>query len=412
MDNYQSTSRDLMEERPNNNITFTPAFIDQYGNIEDVLGKFLDTQLTEIGHAFYTQYSGVPKMALRKLLSRFVTLEGTKSPLHLSDINIPEMNVEQLNFCLSKFETARILRQEEGIYELAHDTLALHIAEQRSTEEIAFLEVVKMVKDRYRVYPKTKSLLNANELQLVKFNPQLQSEQILSKEEWGFVQNSIKFQSRQRRLKTLGVFLIIGVLTAFSAFSFYQRTIAQEKEKEAVEAKKVAEENLQKLKEEQTQKTLAKYNENISEGKNLMAQNKNAEAISFFERAMEFTEDDSEAVRLKEEATSKAGLSGQFENRIREGEQLESKGKDFFVNALQKYQQALQLNYNNTLAESKVIAINGKLEAAFQSYLKNGDTYFEAEAYDYALEQYNKALRIKPSDKKVAEKIKICRSKN
>jgi len=392
-------------------IVFTPAFIDQYGNIEDVLGKFLDTQLAEIGQRFYSQYPEVPKAALRKLLSRFVTLEGTKSPLRKEDISIPEMNEAQLNFCLSQFETARILRQEEGVYELAHDTLALHIAEQRSTEEIAFLEIVKMIKDRYRVFPQTKSLLNANELQLVKYNEHLKTEQVLSEEEWAFVQKSIKHKNRQRQLKSMGIVLIIGVLTAFSAFSFYQRTLAQEKEKEATEAQKTAEESLQQLKTEQAQKALAKYNENMSEGKSLMSQNRHSEAITFFERAMDFNEDKTEATRLKEEAISKAGLSTHFENLIKKGIQLESRGQDYFVDALQKYRQALKLGFNNSLAESKVIAINGKLEAAFASYLKNGDTYFEAESYDYALEQYKKALRIKPSDKGVGEKIRVCEAK-
>ncbi len=397
-----------MEKTLDKTIVFTPEFIDQYGNIEDVLGKFLDTQLAEIGQRFYSQYPAVPKTALRKLLSRFVTLEGTKSPLQKESISIPEMKEEQLNFCLSQFETARILRQEEGVYELAHDTLALHIAEQRSTEEIAFLEIVKMIKDRYRVFPQTKSLLNANELQLVKYNEHLKTEQVLSEEEWAFVQKSIKHKNRQRQLKSMGIVLIIGVLTAFSAFSFYQRTLAQEKEKEATEAQKTAEESLQQLKAEQAQKALAKYNENMSEGKSLMSQNRHGEAIPFFERAMDFNEDKTEATRLKDEAISKAGLSTHFENLMKEGAQLEARGQDYFVDALQKYRQALKLGFNNSLAESKVIAITGKLEGAFASYLKNGDTYFEAEAYGYALEQYKKALRIKSSDKGVAEKIRIC----
>lgn len=400
-----------MEKTVNKTLVFTPAFIDEYGNIEDVLGKFLDTQLAGIGQRFYSKYPTVTKTALRKLLSRFVTLEGTKSPLHRRDINLPEMNEGQLKFCLSEFETARILRQEEGVYELAHDTLALHIAEQRSTEEIAFLEIVKMVKDRYRVFPQTKSLLNANELQLVKYNQHLKTDHVLSKEEWDFVEKSINHQGRQRLLKRAGIILIIGVLTAFSAFSFYQRTIAQEKEKEAIEAQKIAEENLQKLKSEQAQKALAKYNENLAEGKNLMAQNRHAEAIPFFEIAMSFNEEGEEAIQLKEEAASKAGLSGRFESLIKEGEHLEAKGEDFYVDALQKYRQASKLNFNNNLSESKVIAINGKLEAAFASYMKNGDTYFEAEAYTLALKQFKKALRIKPSNKKVIEKINTCQAK-
>ncbi len=392
-------------------IVFSPEFIDQYGNIEDVLGKFLETQLAEINLSFNQKYPEAPKTLLRKLLSRFVTLDGTKAPLYKKEINIPKMTDGQLDFCLTAFETARILRQEDGVFELAHDTLALHIAEQRSTEEIAFLEIIKMVKDRQRVFPKTKTLLNANELQLIKFNEALKTEQVFNEEEWAFINKSIGNQNRQRQIKSLGIFLIIGVLAAFSAFSFYQRSIALDKEQEAIEAQKIAEENLDKLKSEQAQKAIAKYNENLAEGRSLMAQNKYLEAIKSFETAMAFNEKGEEAIKLKEEAASKAGVSSRFENLIKQGNNFEAQGKDFFVDALRKYQQALNLGFDNSLANSKVIAIKGKLESAFTDYMKNGDTYLEAEAFEYALEQYEKALRIKPNDNSLKEKIKRCKSK-
>ena len=393
------------------NVVFSPRFVEEHGNIEDVLGLFLDTQMSEISQTFSQRYPSVSKAALRKILSRFVTLDGTKAPLRLAEIKSPNLNDEQVQYFLQQLETARILRQEDGMFEIAHDTLALHIADQRSTEEIAFLEIIKMIKDRYRVYPQTNTLLNQSELQIIKLNANLKTEEVLSSEEWNYIEKSKSYQNRQRNLKRLLTFGIIGLLSAFSVFSFYQQGIAQQKEQEAIEAQKQTEENLKQLKIEQAQKATAKYKEHLALGKNFMSQNQFPEAIKEFETALVFNEEGTEAIDLKKMASSKAGISSQFDKLIKQGTALESQGVETYVDALSKYKKAKSLNFDNRLAESKIVAIVGKLESAFSQFVNNGDTYLEAEGYEYALKEYNKAIRIKPNDQSLISKIKTCKSK-
>jgi len=392
-------------------VIFSPKLIEEHGNIEDVLGRFLDTQMSEISQVFLGRYPSISKSALRKILSRFVTLEGTKAPLRLEEINSPDLNKEQVQYFLQQLETARILRQEDGMFEIAHDTLALHIADQRSTEEIAFLEVVKMIKDRYRVYPQTNTLLNQSELQVVQFNSNLKNEQVLTTEEWAYIEKSKSYQNRQRNLKRLLTFGIIALLSGFSVFSYYQQGIAQQKEQEAIAAQKKTEENLKQLKIEQTQKAEAKYKEHLALGKSFMSQNLFLEAIKEFNTALVFNEKGTEAIELKEKATSTAGVSTRFNVLMEQGLALENQGVDTYVDALAKYQKAKKLNFDNRLAESKIVAIKGKLESVFSQFVSNGDTYLEAEGYEYALKEYNKALRIKPSDKVLLNNIKTCKSK-
>jgi len=392
-------------------VIFSPRLIEEHGNIEDVLGRFLDTQMSEISQVFLGRYPSISKSALRKILSRFVTLEGTKAPLRLEEINSPDLNKEQVQYFLQQLETARILRQEDGMFEIAHDTLALHIADQRSTEEIAFLEVVKMIKDRYRVYPQTNTLLNQSELQVVQFNSNLKNEQVLTTEEWAYIEKSKSYQNRQRNLKRLLTFGIIALLSGFSVFSYYQQGIAQQKEQEAIAAQKKTEENLKQLKIEQTQKAEAKYKEHLALGKSFMSQNLFLEAIKEFNTALVFNEKGTEAIELKEKATSTAGVSTRFNVLMEQGLALENQGVDTYVDALAKYQKAKKLNFDNRLAESKIVAIKGKLESVFSQFVSNGDTYLEAEGYEYALKEYNKALRIKPSDKVLLNNIKTCKSK-
>lgn len=391
---------------------FSPAFIQKHGGIKDVLGEFLEAQMKDIQRAFRHRYPEVNKTTVQKLLGRFVTLEGTKRPMSLQEINHPELNEEQLLFCLERMETARILRQEEGMFELAHDTLALHIAEQRSADEIAFLEVVKMIKDRYQLYSQTQTLLNANELQLVAYNqPALRKEALLDAEEWSYIEKSKSDKTRRLRLRQLLIVGLIAILSSFSVFSYIQSTKAQQKEREALEAQQAAEENLQQLKVEQAQKTAAKYKEHLALGKSLMAQNNYLEAIKEFETALAFNENGEEAQQLQEEAASRAGFSERFARLMREGGVLEAGGASTLIDALGKYQQARQLNFNNSLAQDKIEGLQGKLENAFDKFVKDGDTFFEADGFEFALKNYQQALRIKPGQAQLQQKIAACKQK-
>ena len=391
---------------------FSREFIQKHGVIEDVLGGFLEAQMKDIQKVFKYKYPKVPKSALPKLLSRFVTLEGTKRPMAISEIRQSELSSEQLDFSLEKLETARILRQEDGMYELAHDTLALYIAEQRGTEEIAFLEVVKMIKDRHHVYPQTQTLLNANELQLAAFNQKsLEKEAVLTTEEWNYISKSKKGENQRLRLRQLLILGLIGILSSFSIFSYFQSNKAQQKEREATEAREAAEGNLQQLKIEQAQKTEAKYKEHLALGQSLMAQNKYLEAIKEFETALAFNEKGKEALGFKKEASSKAGVSKRFESLMKDGESLEASGLSTLVDARSKYQQALALGFNNGLVQAKLEGIKGKLENAYDKFLKDGDTFFDAEGYEFALKNYQQALRINPGESELRQKVAACKQK-
>lgn len=406
------TNTTSSNEAPYPKTVFSPAFIQQHGGIEDVLGEFLEVQMKDIQRAFRHRYPSVDKGSVQKLLGRFVTLEGTKRPMPLAEINPPVLNEEQLLFCLERMETARILRQEEGMFELAHDTLALHIAEQRSADEIAFLEVVKMIKDRHQFYAKSKTLLNANELQLVAYNKTaLEKETLLDAEEWTYIAKSQRDKTNRLRLRQLLLVGLIAILSSFSAFSYFQSKKAQQKEQEAIEAQQAAEANLQQLKVEQAQKTAAKYKAHLALGKSLMAQDNHLEAIKEFETALAFNEYGEEAQRLQEEAASRAGSNQRFEQLIKEGATLEAGGAGTLVDALGKYQQALQLNFNNPLAERKLAGVQEKLKNAFDKFVQDGDAFFAAADFEFALKNYQQALRIKPNESPLKEKVIACKQK-
>ena len=147
-------------------IVFSPKLVKKAGPIEKVLEGFLDGQAQKIQAKLSEQNHSVDENAVIKLLNQFASLEGTKLPLPKDAIKEHSLNKESLFFCLDQLEKARILRLDDGIYELTHDVLANHITTKRSGEETALLELVKLIQDRRFAYERTKILLSRKELEV------------------------------------------------------------------------------------------------------------------------------------------------------------------------------------------------------------------------------------------------------
>ncbi len=115
------------------------------GDIDNVLRDFLEEQANKIA-----QNLNQKAEIIWKILSPFVTLEGTKEPMHEPELlqRLPNLDVQLIKNTLKAFMDSRILRfsENEQVYEIAHDSLAKQIAEKRSDEDKAILEVQRLVK--------------------------------------------------------------------------------------------------------------------------------------------------------------------------------------------------------------------------------------------------------------------------
>ena len=386
-------------------ITFKPDLVANVGDIGGVLGEFLEQQIKTIQNDLLENFPDVNSQAVKRVLSTFVTLEGTKRPIPLGDISIAQMSNDQLKFCLNKLEKARILRLEDEIFELAHDTLAVQIASERDASEIAFLEMVKLVKDRFYAYDRTQTLLNQSELHLINTHKsRAEEEGSFSAEEWAFIKKSSK-NIRRRRLSLAGfVLIIILSLTSISIYTLNQREVA-------VSLQEEAEKNLQKLQKEQIQKEEAKYNEHLAKGKTWMTQNDFLQAIQEFGTALAFRENGREADSLRTVCKEKIGLKNRFESFIVKGDAFYNEGPDTYMDAISAYRVALSLGFNNELASNKISTVSDRLDGAYENFMKKGDAFYNAEACDLALIFFKKALRIKPGDRLLSERIKECDKK-
>ena len=96
---------------------------------------------------------------------------------------MPGIDTKLLDGAVEEFVNSRILNfsENENLYELAHDSLALRIAEKRSDEEIAILEVQRLIKSIVAVKPEAREFFT--EKQLLFIEPYLEKFTISDEEQ-------------------------------------------------------------------------------------------------------------------------------------------------------------------------------------------------------------------------------------
>lgn len=151
--------------------TFTLQALSQIGDIGDVLRDFLEEQALAIQQQLEQHHRSLPEDAVWRMLSPFVTLDGTKEPLSVAAMQerLPDFPSAALQTGLQELENRRILRYEEnqGLYEIAHDSLALRIAERRSDEEIALLEIRRLVKSQSSLQAEAREPFSEKQLNFI-----------------------------------------------------------------------------------------------------------------------------------------------------------------------------------------------------------------------------------------------------
>ncbi len=221
------------------------------GNIGDVLRDFLENQVKSISEKHSSSDNKVLSETIWKILSPFSTLEGTKQPILVKDIqeqlkNDANINQALVNDCITEFDARRILNATEtkNQYELSHDSLAKCIAEKRGDEEIVLLEIRRLItnqvatKEEAREYF-TEKQLNFIEPHLAKLN--------LNNVEKKLIEDSNKAVAKQKNkrkrtvqmlLATAAVVLVIMGLSTCNAIK--ERKNALNKEEIAIKARKAA----------------------------------------------------------------------------------------------------------------------------------------------------------------------------
>ncbi|MEO6039543.1 MAG: ATP-binding protein, partial [Saprospiraceae bacterium] len=148
-------------------LEFDTREIEAFGEIGDVLGRFLARQRRELQDRLATLLPGAAGTEINRLLDVFVTEEGTKRPVTLERRgdevtlgNVPAAALDDipnpLLFAgLDLLERSRLLRVAGNQAELAHDALAALIDRERSAEQRQRNEVNQRLRHAWREYQLT-----------------------------------------------------------------------------------------------------------------------------------------------------------------------------------------------------------------------------------------------------------------
>ncbi|MDX1477197.1 MAG: hypothetical protein R3301_05795 [Saprospiraceae bacterium] len=395
--------------------TFTIPLIERVGSIGQVLSEFLDVERSAIQDELNQEFSNVPGNAVDMLLNAFVTADGTKKPLKLEEIQLHQLTREQLLFCLGRLERGRILRLDDDTYELAHDTLAGHIHGQRSAEEIGLLEASSLVKNRWKDYEKTQTLMNAKEVDLVSiYIGGLEERQIISAEELAFVRRSMADVRRKRVARRITVAAIMFILGLTTVWALIQQSRARQATVIAQEATLDAQNRLTALERQTFLTDSTSYEGLLASAEDLMdndppdyagATQLLVEAEAIAKQSARDIDNGGLRARLKRDtAENRIPLRDEFDQLMERALRLENEGYHRYMAALAVYRQALALDYNNRSAKLSIDLLTDKLPIAFESLRKDGDIYFDAaqtvnerQAYVNAHERYRQAAAIPAS---------------
>lgn len=258
-----------IENEPVNPI-ITCENVNSLGKLGDVLGDLLKEQLSimpdgEAGEA---------------VLKTMVSIDGTRKRVKAEEVddvlramgnNLTHSTIQS---CLQYFVTVRIIKEkdENGYYDLRHDSLAGKIYERMSAIEKDLFEVSQMLENRYIEYNKRGILLDAESL---KFIAPYEDRLRLKKKLTLFIDQSKRAIAKKRRFKmfltVIVAALIFLIVSALAVFSYFKAIDAEKQRREAINQKEIAlkeEQNAKLAREEaERQSTIAKELKEIAEKK-------------------------------------------------------------------------------------------------------------------------------------------------
>jgi WD40 repeat protein len=195
-------------------LSFTLSLLQKTGNVSDLLGSFLDEQISLMEY---------PETAMN-VLKTFVSGKGTKRSASEQEAidNIKsfgkEISSDTIKELILAFVKLRVLKDKDDNdrYELRHDALAEKIFEKFSTAEKELLEIRQFIENSYQVYLKRKVLLNNDDLNYIsnkdsQMNLSLNLIEFLSKSR-KYIQYKIKTVKRLTYISSLAFVIVIGFL--------------------------------------------------------------------------------------------------------------------------------------------------------------------------------------------------------
>lgn len=218
---------------------FSLDLLARAGEVKDILGSFLDEQISQLDD---------PETGLTVLKS-FVSVKGTKHQITEQEVIEysgtfgKEVGTEIIKELIQKFIRLRILRDkdEDGRYELRHDSLASKIYEKITLVEKELLEVKYFIENAYANFEKRRLFLTEEDL---KYIAPYEDKLFLNEKSTRFIEQSKQtLQKARRRRQNIAVAaasVIIIILAFFTIWAMRERRNAIILRQTAIEQKDAA----------------------------------------------------------------------------------------------------------------------------------------------------------------------------
>lgn len=160
---YLSITHDESRQTP---AEFSIESLNNIGDIGDILRNLIDEQVDLIVKKY-----NLPADLVWSFLSAFVSLDGTKDPRSLAEIQeaFRDEKALPIRALLNELVSRRILRKDksEPVYEIAHDSLAKQISMKRSDDDIALLEIKRMIHSSVSIKEESREFFTEKQLAFI-----------------------------------------------------------------------------------------------------------------------------------------------------------------------------------------------------------------------------------------------------
>ena len=247
--------------------SLTVEMLEKAGEVKDLLGTFLEEQISKLED---------PESAL-VILKSFVSVKGTRNSIAEEDAIEysktfgKDIDREKTKDLIQKFIRLRILRDkdENGRYELRHDSLAAKIYEKITLVEKELLEIRQFLENAYDSYEKRELFLSADDL---KYIAPYEDKLFLNEKILKFITHSKRAQHaaklRRQRVFAAASIIIIAMLSFFTIWALKEKKNAEGQERDANIQRELAE---NKKAAADSAKTEAEISRNLAIDKELLA---------------------------------------------------------------------------------------------------------------------------------------------
>ena len=421
------------------NIQFDPELVTQHEAGENIIWEFISGQIRTL-HAELEAKEMNPGAVGWEILFALVHPK-TNTRLQLPKSEIETLLHEQkgieaktIHQALSRLIELKLIREESASngnpeVTLVHDLLVNPIQDYKLEEGIAVKKAKELLHNSYEMHRelqvkwKLGKLLTKSELgYLVPFLKRMnlrpdiaeyveESQRVIQGEDEaerknieGVLEEQITAKDHEKRrfrlaLIVAGVCLVAAAAMGVLFMQAQQGQATIKAELNQVIADQLAEQRADSL------AVVAKYEGFLNEGIAHMGQGEYEPAMDAFTKAMAVDSTRSEAKDSLEVSRTRLGVRTQFDKLVKDGNYLNRIGN--WPAARVKGQQALELNYGNDVANT-IIANADQFEQDFAKLSEEGDVLFAAGTISQALDRFQQALKLKPSDADLQQKVQAC----